>query len=235
MSLLLPPDSVSVGTTALELTGLFSFLARALADDAVGFFEHGQPTAVPAVHPGAEQQFAIGDDFDFDLLTVAKDDLEAAGHHGADHAAERLGTATRLGGDRAQQIAIAQTALVEGGKIGIGRQEKAAVDRFQLFDGRRDRFFESTIPEQRQQLLSRQAGLLVFGREMPADANDDGRLASAHGTVLDLSIDLVDFENAVVIAVPVCKTLLDQLDQRSFLFLLGLAGFWGRDALRASC
>ena len=236
ISLVLPPDKrfgrhdrAGVGRRVLF------FGSVALADDAVGFFKHGEPTAVLGVHPGAEEQFAIGDEFDFDLLAVAKDNLEAAGYHWMDHAAEHLGTATRLGGDRAQQIAITETALVEGGKIGIGWQEEVAVDRFQMLGGCLDRFFKSTIPAQRQQFLSRQAGLIVFGAEMPANTNDDCRLAPANGAVFDLSIDLVDFENAIVIVVPVCKTLIDQLDQRSFLFLLGLGGFWGRDALRASC
>ena len=44
---------------------------------------------------------------------------------------------------------------------------------------------------------------------MPAKTNDNRRLASANGAVLDLSIDLVEFENAVVIVVPVRKTLIE--------------------------
>ena len=90
----LPPPSVSTGTRMPPLgfrrqrrLADFSFLARScLADDAVGLFQHRQPTAVPAVHLRAQQQFAVGERGDQDLLAVAKNDLKAAGHQGVDHA-----------------------------------------------------------------------------------------------------------------------------------------------------
>ena len=140
--------------------------------------------------------------------------------------ADRLGTATRLGGDSAQQITIAQAALMEGGKIGIGRQEQLAVDRFQVLGGRLDRFFESAILASDQQLLTRQAGLIALGRQMPANADDDGRLASANGAVFHLAIDLVEIKHAVVIAVPAGKMLVDELVP-PLLFLRPIGWFLG--------
>ncbi len=100
---------------------------------------------------------------------------------------------------------------MESGKIGIGRQEQLPVDRLQVLDGRLHRFFKSAILGQRQQFLTRQAGLIALGRQMPANADDDGRLASANGVVFHLAIDLVELKNAVVIAVPAGKMFVDEL------------------------
>jgi hypothetical protein len=74
------------------------------------------------------------------------------------------------------------------------------------------KFFKSAIPEQRQQLLSRQAGLIVFGREMSTNANDNGRLASANGVVFDLAIDLFEFQNAITVMVPAREMIFGELD-----------------------
>ena len=49
----------------------------------------------------------------------------------------------RLRGNRTEQITIAQAALMEGGKIGIGRQEQFPVDRLQVLGGRLHRFFKA--------------------------------------------------------------------------------------------